>query len=377
MNNGSPYHWLTTGDDFYDAIRAEIGKAHESIRLEMYIYMAGQPGNAIRAALRAAVQRGIQVKVLLDAFGSYELPSDYWAPVISAGGKVWFFNPLTLGRMAFRNHRKLLVCDGKTAFVSGFNISSDELGDGVARGWRDLGLKITGPVARELSSSFDRMSSMADFRHPRLARIPLRRKSRQCPPGKPCPVVLTSGPGQTGSAIKRPLLHDLKHAKTIRIISAYFLPTYRIRRTLAKAARNGRDIKIITSGQTDVRLARFAGRALYNRLLNAGIQIFEYQPQILHSKLIIADDVVYVGSANLDARSLNINYELLVRVEDARLSHEAHQIFESHLLHCQKIERRTWPQSRGFWEKMMERFSHFLLARIDPLFARRQLGKLR
>ena len=275
MNNGSPYHWLTTGDDFYDAIRAEIGKAHESIRLEMYIYMAGQPGNAIRAALRAAVQRGIQVKVLLDAFGSYELPSDYWAPVISAGGKVWFFNPLTLGRMAFRNHRKLLVCDGKTAFVSGFNISSDELGDGVARGW---------------------MSSMADFRHPRLARIPLRRKSRQCPPGKPCPVVLTSGPGQTGSAIKRPLLHDLKHAKTIRIISAYFLPTYRIRRTLAKAARNGRDIKIITSGQTDVRLARFAGRALYNRLLNAGIQIFEYQPQILHSKLIIADDVVYVAS---------------------------------------------------------------------------------
>lgn len=377
MNNGTPYHWLTTGDDFYAALLSEIERARESIRLEMYIYMAGAPGDAIRDALGVAARRGVQVKLLLDAFGSYELPSEYWAPVIASGGKVWFFNPLKLRRMAFRDHRKLLVCDGKVALVSGFNISSHELGDGVSRGWRDLGLKLSGPVARDLAATFDRMFSMADFRHPRLVRLPLRRHSRHCPPGKPCPMVLTSGPGQTGNTIKRPLLRDLKQARTIRIISAYFLPTYRIRRTLAKAARQGRDIKIITAGQTDVRLARFAGRALYNRLLRVGIRIYEYEAQILHSKLIIADNVVYVGSANLDSRSLNINYELLVRIEDPRLAQDAHAIFESHLLECREIERKAWPRSRGFWEKTLERVSHFLLARVDPLFARRQLGKLR
>ena len=179
------------------------------------------------------------------------------------------------------------------------------------------------------------------------------------------------------SLFKKTLLYDLKHAKTIRIISAYFLPSYRIRRALTWAARRRRDVKIITAGRTDVQMARFAGRALYARLLRAGIHISEYEAQILHTKLIIADTVVYVGSANLDTRSLSINYELLVRIEDTRLAHEARQIFNDYLPHCRTIDRRSWSRSRGVLEKLMERISHFVLARLDVLFARRQLGKLR
>lgn len=377
MSTSYPYQWFTTGDAFYGAVLSEIGKARSSIRLEMYIYMAGQPGDAIRDALREAALRGVRVRILLDAFGSYELSSDYWIPLTAAGGEVLFFNPFSDGRYAFRDHRKLLIIDDSMAFVTGFNITSQEVGDGVTRGWRDLGLSLSGPTVHDLTASFDRMFSMAGTVNRRLPRFPLPTRFRLTPQGGPLPVLLTSGPGQRATPIKKALFRDLRQAGRIRIISAYFLPSRRIRRTLIRAARVGRDVKIITAGKTDVALARYAGRALYHRLLQAGVQIYEYEAQILHSKLIIADDVVYVGSANLDTRSLNINYELLVRIEDPRLAREARQIFEDYLPHSRTIDRRTWRQSRGWWEKLIERFSHFLLARVDPLFARRQLKKLR
>jgi cardiolipin synthase A/B len=377
MNDSHPYQWLTTGDAFYGALLADIGRARESIRLEMYIYMAGEPGDAIRAALHAAALRGVRVKILLDAFGSYELPSEYFAELSDAGGQVQFFNPLSLNRIAFRDHRKLLICDDHTALVSGFNISLHELGDGVTRGWRDLGLRLSGPVARNLATSFDSMFAIADFKHPLLARLPLRHRFRRALHRPHDLTILTSAPGMGSNLFKKTLLYDLKHAKTIRIISAYFLPSYRIRRALTWAARRRRDVKIITAGRTDVQMARFAGRALYARLLRAGIHISEYEAQILHTKLIIADNVVYIGSANLDTRSLSINYELLVRIEDNRLAHEARQIFNDHQQNSRNIDRRSWSRSRGVLEKLMERVSHFILARLDFLFARRQLGKLR
>ena len=378
MSESRAYQWLTTGDAFYAALLAEIGQARDSIRLEMYIYRAGQPGDAIRDALLAAAKRGVQVRILLDHFGSLELPGRYFSAVTAAGGQVRFFNPFALGRSAFRDHRKLFIRDNQVAFIGGFNISGDEIGDGVTGGWRDLGLRLDGPFVGDFSAAFERMFTTADFRHPRLARFSLLRRGNDHRPASPSgPFLLASGPGRGGTAFKKLLMRDLKHARTIRLISAYFLPSYRIRRHLARAARKGRDVRIITAGRTDVRLARLAGRALYKPLLRAGIRLFEYEPQILHTKLIVAGDVVYVGSANLDTRSLNINYELLARIEDRKLADEARQIFNSHLRHCREIDRRTWSRSRGILEKAMERLSHFLLARVDLLFARRQLDKLR
>jgi len=146
---------------------------------------------------------------------------------------------------------------------------------------------------------------------------------------------------------------------------------------LRKKARSGNDVRIITAGKSDVPLARYAGRSLYQRFLRAGVHIFEYDAQILHTKLIIADNIVYIGSANLDVRSLNINYELLARIENADLADEARRIFDSYLPHCSAIERHTWKKARGLWEKILEQITHFILARIDTYFAGRQLHKLR
>ncbi len=374
----SPYQWFQTGDSFYRALLTEIGKAKDSVRLETYIFDAGYPGDDVHDALLAAQRRGVKVKVLLDSFGSMDLPSNYWASVINAGGEVKFFNPLSLGRIAFRDHRKLLVCDNKVAFVSGFNISASETGDGITHGWRDLGLKITGPIVHDLAASFECMIHVAHFRHHRLPRLRLRRpRFLQLTRHRPVHSLLASGPGGLDSNIKFTLLRDLQHARSIRIISAYFLPTRKIRKILIRAARQGRDVKIITAGKTDVAIARYAGRALYNRLLKAGVKIHEYDAQVLHTKLIVADNVVYVGSANLDTRSLNINYELLVRINNHKLAQEAHEIFRDYLPYSKKIDPVTWFQSRGYWEKLIERVSHFLLARLDFILARRQLSNMR
>jgi cardiolipin synthase len=296
-----------------------------------------------------------------------------------AGGEVSFFNPLSLSRIALRNHRKLLVCDNKVAFVSGFNISAHETGDGITHGWRDLGLRLSGPVVHDLTSSFERIFRVAHFRHSSLPRLRLRRPRflNRTQDDSPIPSLLASGPGGLENTIKLILQRDLQHARSIRIISAYFLPTRRIRKILIHASRQGWDVKIITAGKTDVAIARYAGRALYRRLLKAGVAIYEYNTQILHTKLIVADNTVYVGSANLDTRSLSINYELLVRIRDGHLAQEARDIFRDYLPHCQKIDPATWGQSRGWWEKLLERLSHFLLARLDFILASRQISKMR
>ncbi len=213
----------------------------------------------------------------------------------------------------------------RVAFVGGFNIASDYDGDGVTRGWFDLGLRTTGPLAAQLAATFEEMFERADFQHKRFMR--LRKTTARKVVLTPNEQLLLSGPGRGRSPIKRALKNDLGRATNVQIMVAYFLPTWRIRRDLVRVARRGGTVQLILPGKSDVLISQLAGQSLYRRLLKAGVQIYEYQPQILHAKLIIADDIVYVGSANLDQRSLNINYELMVRFDQKALADAARAMF--------------------------------------------------
>jgi cardiolipin synthase len=279
-----------------------------------------------------------------------------------------------LKRISYRDHRKILVVDDAAAFVGGCNIALEYSGDGVTRGWRDLGLQVDGQLAVELSESFDRMFHRADFRHERFQR--LRRSRTERVAGHQNWRLILGGPGRN-HRLKRTLASDLAAARSIQIISAYFLPTWRIRRELRRVARAGGRVQLILAGKSDVVLSQLATRHLYRGLLRAGVEIYEYQPQVLHTKLVVADDIIYAGSANLDARSLNINYELLVRVADATLAAEARDIFASDLPHCLRIDPKKWARSRGFFQKLLEYLACAILSRLDPSFARWQLRGLR
>lgn len=364
------WQWLRNGDETFAAMLAAIDAAQKSVRFETYIYSDDAIGRQFLAALLRAQQRGAHVCVLVDAIGSFMLPGDFFSSLVAVGGEARVFNPLALRRLTIRDHRKLLVCDEQVAFIGGYNICNVYAGDGVSAGWFDLGLRCEGELCVELARSFDTMFALADFRHKRLMRL-RRSKHKYAAPFAPEQLLL-GGPGRGTNPIRRALYRDLAKARRAQIIEAYFLPPWRLRRALGQIARRGGEVELILAGKTDVVLAQLAGRSLYRRLLKSGVKIYEYQPQILHAKLIIVDDVVYVGSANLDPRSLSINYELMIRFDNAEIVAQAREIFAAARQHSQPINLEAWKRSRTFWTRLKERLTYYLLARVDPHLARLQ-----
>ncbi|MGZ4972645.1 MAG: phospholipase D-like domain-containing protein [Limisphaerales bacterium] len=363
------FEWLETGAEAAVQMLSAIEAARQTVRMEMYIFHESATAEKFRQAFIDAVQRNVRVRVMIDALGSMALPDNFWDTLRAAGGDVRLFNPIKLNRLGFRDHRKMVVCDEKVAFVGGFNVGKEYEGDGINCGWCDVGIRLEGRLAHALATAFDELFAHSDFRFRpfRTLRRSRRSKMVRLPEGR----LLLSGPGRN-NPVKRSLRVDLTNAKQVQIICAYFLPTWRLRRSLTRLARHGAKVQIILPSKTDVPLSLFAARSLYSRLLAAGVEIYEYQPQILHAKLMLIDDLVYVGSANLDARSFHINYELLLRLPNSQLAAKGREIFDAKLQYCKRIEWRTWRKSRTIWERIRARFAYWILARVDVAVARYQ-----
>ncbi len=361
--DGSAFHWLPTGAVALEAMLEAIGRARRSVLLETYIFTAETLGLRFLGALVAARRRGARVRVLVDALGSITLPTQFWTPLLRAGGEFRWFNAFHARQhYGCRNHRKLLVVDGQTAYIGGFNIADVYHGDGVHEGWRDLGLELHGPVVPALAASFTELFACADSRLPTYS--PLRNMPETEVCGENWTLLLTD-PGRGHRALKRALIRDLSRARRVQITCAYFLPTWRLRRALKRAARRG-DVQLILAGKSDIATAQLASHSLYAKLMRAGVKIYEYQPQILHAKLFVIDEVVYAGSANLDARSLKLNYELALRIADPEVAAQGSAFFEADLALSREIDPAQWRASRGWWRRLLEKAAYFLLARVDP-----------
>jgi len=365
---GTAFRWLRSGGEAFPAMLEAIAQARRSIRLEMYIFSDSPIGRQFRDALVKAAQREVEVQVLLDAVGSFSLSGSFWDLLVEAGGAFRWFNPLKFGRMAYRDHRKILVCDQSTAFIGGINIAPEYQGDGVRQGWRDLAMEIRGDLAKSLADAVDTSFNRASFELKALQR--LRRATTRVTTSGDNWRLLLGGPGRGYNFMKSTLAADLANARDVGIVSAYFLPTWRLRRELARVPARGGRVQLVLAGKSDIRLSQLASNRLYGWLLRKRMEVYEYQPQILHAKLILADTHVYVGSANLDARSLNINYELLVQISDPRVVREAREIFAEILSHSRPVERESWRGSRTLWTKFLEGTAYYLLARVDPWLAR-------
>jgi cardiolipin synthase len=368
------FRWFVTVDDAFQAMLEAIGSAERSIRFETYIYRDSPIGVQVRDSLTHAVRRGVSVQVLLDALGSISLQESFWDEFVAAGGKFRWFNPIKLKRLGFRNHRKSLIVDERIAFVGGFNIAPEYQGDGLTKGWHDLGMQVSGVLTGELTASFDQHFALADYKHRRLARY--RRSAVERVAETSHGQLLTNAPGRGPHYMKTAILRDIHSARAMDIISAYFLPPRQLRRGMMRAARQGRPVRLILAGKSDVLLSQLAARYTYTGLLRAGVQIFEYEPQILHTKMFVFDDVFYVGSANLDKRSLLVNYELLVRIKDRELAEEGREIFARTLGHCRRVDLAQWRASRTLWSKLKEQWAFFILSKLDPFLTRLQLEVL-
>jgi cardiolipin synthase len=362
--------WLVAGDTVFPAMLAAIDAAQKSVRLEFYTINDCPLSQRFVQSLLGARARGATIKILVDGAGSYALPASFWNSLREAGAEIRVFNPLALKRFGIRNHRKLLVLDDNIAFVGGVNIDTCYEGDGITKGWCDLAIRVEGPLAAPLGSTFDEMFLQAEFQHKRFVRF-FRSKTKRAINSASAHILL-SGPGRGQSPFKQALSSDLKTAKDVKIVVAYFLPTWRLRHALGQVAKRGGSVQVVLAGKSDVLLSQLAGRSLYRRFLQAGVRIHEYQPQILHAKLIIIDNIVYVGSSNLDQRSLTINYEIMVRFENKAMADEARSIFANLTKNSSEIHLAKWRQGRTLWRRLKHRFAYWLLTRIDTYVARRQ-----
>ena len=364
--------WLATVDEAYAAMQCLIAGARARIRCETYLMREDGPALWLRAALLEARARNVEVWLLLDAFGSEQVGEPFLKPLRDAGVHVGIFNPKRLLRLSFRNHRKLLAVDGASAIVGGFNIAPEYAGDGVREGWCDTGISITGPVVRELEHSFDELWQLAPFT-PWVIRAwrdvaALRPARRDAPPV----TLLVSGPELHRSALRRSLRYDLHRARDVAIASAYFLPSSRVRRIMYRVVERGGRVRVLLAGRSDVPLAQRAAEHLYARLMRRRVALHEYQPQVLHAKLLVMDDTVYVGSCNLDRRSLHINFELLLRMEWPEIAADARQWYEAALQHSQSLQLAPWKRARASGRRLLSWLAYLLLSRVDPLVARRR-----
>lgn len=365
--------WLENGDAAYAAMHELINQAQHDIRLEFYLIRPGEPADGLFAAMLAALHRGVAVSILYDLFGCEGLPDDYFAPLLDAGARVQAFNPVTSLRLAFRNHRKLLIADDR-AILGGLNIGPEYVGDGIHRGWRDLALQIEGPVVGALVHGFEAMWALAPITPAAIAAF--RRAMQRAPSANDGVQVLQSGFGWPRAQLRRALHQDLQRARSVRCTAAYFLPSSRIRRELIQCVRRGGSVQLLLAGHTDVPIAKYASEHIYARLLRRGVQLFEYQPQVLHAKLLVIDDVVYVGSSNLDRRSLHINYELMLRLEWPQLAADARALFDADLTRSAAVSLPHWRRRRRWWERWRSAGAYWILSRLDPLIARRRLREL-
>jgi len=370
--------WHSTGENLLGAKLKAIAEARQSVCMETFIFRDSDIGRQFRDALTSAARRGVEVRLLVDPIGSFSLRRDYFDSLVSAGGAMRWFNELRLASFSFRDHRKLLVVDGILAFVGGCNIAPEYWGDGITTGWRDGGVSVRGPVAAVVAAEFARQWERASGHQWQFPPGGLRQRVQLDEEREVEALFIKPGFGR--NPLREALRRDLASAKDVVITSAYFLPSHRLRYQLAQAVARGARVRVLLAGKSDVSLMQLASRSLYRRLANQGIEIWEYQPQVLHAKLIVVDHIVFVGSSNLDPRSLRINFEIMLRIQDGALAATARQQFETDLAQrAIPITRNALQHGRSWWQRLKQRLAYWFFARLDPELAalKLQIWRLR
>jgi cardiolipin synthase A/B len=190
------------------------------------------------------------------------------------------------------------------------------------------------------------------------------------------PSVFSAGPGFEGAQLRKVLHRDFWNAHRVAIIASYFTPPWRLRRALRHAAKHG-IVRIVLPGKSDVPVMRYAAHHLYERLLKHRVELYEYQPQVLHAKLVIVDDVVYVGSSNFDVRSLQLNFDLLVRIPSSELAAQARTLLLQDVAQSHAITLPEWHAGSSYWRRAVRFVWYWMATRFDPFLARRKWRSLR
>ena len=360
---GNEFRLLNDGGEFFARMLAAIEEARRYVLLEMYLVRSGAVATRFIDALGRAAGRGARVSVVFDGFGALGLTRADRRRLLDAGIELRFFNPLRLGNRLsnlLRDHRKLLLADGRVAFVGGAGLT-DDFAPGARRGpWRELMVEIQGAVIADWQRAFARTWRRCG---PELALVepPACEAHADGAAGR-----LSLSEARQRSVLANGVLRRIDSA-TARawIMSAYFVPSRRFRKALRRAARRGVDVRLLLPGaRTDHPWVRQAARRFYGKLLRNGVKIFEYQPRMLHAKMILCDDWVSIGSSNLDRWSFRWNLEANQEIADADFANTAAAVFAGDFAVSRALSRRYWRQ-RAWLDRLRETIAGALDRELD------------
>ena len=364
---------LTRGSALREALLGLIAGARHSLKLYYYIFAADESGTLVRDALVAARRRGVAVTLMVDAFGSGSTPDAFFAHLVDAGGHFGRFGTRRSTRYLIRNHQKMAIADDVRLMIGGFNVEDGYFGIPAEDCWRDVGLLIEGRSVDAMVSWYGQLWRWTETRKQRFRTLRQMIRHWRGPRGahsRDALRWLIGGPTRRFSPWATVVKHDLERARRVDMVAAYFSPGRGMLKRIARAAlRDG--ARLILPARSDNGATVAAARLLYGPLLKRGVEILEYQPCKLHMKLIVIDDAVFVGSANFDMRSLFLNLELMLRVEDAGFAEAMRGFITQRTGESRQISLETYRASRTGLTLIKQWISYLLVGVLDYTVTRR------
>jgi cardiolipin synthase A/B len=354
---------LQNGDAFYTSMLEAIRGAHETINFEVYIFEPDEVGRQFMEAFEERARAGVEVRLLVDGFGSFKLRRHHRHRLRDAGVKIERFRPLALRnlvRIYRRTHRRAIVIDGRIAYIGGAAVSRKWAGDvRNSHEWRDSMTRITGPLVAGIQSAFATnwvYCTGEIIAGPRFyPSLPSR--------NGPCGLSVVSSPSDSMQPIRLLFwLSFINARRRLWISNSYFIPDAHLRDAVTQRARQGVDVRILVPGNhTDAVPVQLAGRSYYEELLAAGVRVFEFRPAMMHAKTVVVDDCwSIVGSANLDERSMELNEENVLGVADADFAGAISEGMERDMSRSREVRLDEW-RRRPVWQRGLEALAKGLI----------------
>ncbi|QTD57016.1 phospholipase D-like domain-containing protein [Parasphingorhabdus cellanae] len=364
-------------NDRLEALLTLIEQARHSLKLFFYMFEGDDVGRLVLRKLIEACRRGVRVELMVDSFGSNGAPKGFFDNFEQAGGHFAIFSPRFSTSYFVRNHQKFIISDHDCAMIGGFNIanqyfdqhSQDQDSENNETSWTDLGVVIHGPEVRKLEAYYEQLSDWVCNNNGNIRS--LQKMVRRWEAGNGNFRWLLGGPSNRLSRWAWSIKGDLEKGEQLDLVSAYFSPGQGLLRRIARLSKRGGKNRLILAGKTDNAATIGASRLLYGYLLKRSTCIYEYQRKRLHMKLVIIDDAVYIGSANFDLRSLFINVEMMVRIEDKAFANHARAIVDDMCQASLPISKELHKARKGLLNRLRWTLSYFVVNVLDYTVTRR------
>lgn len=362
FNQGVEY--FDIGENFFKSMNEELKKAKNYILMEFYIVSDGKLWNETFKILKQKASEGVEVKIIIDSFGSLiKKPKRFKEEMKKHNIEVYEFNPFSPiinGYFNYRDHRKIIVIDGKVAYTGGVNLA-DEYANLIERYgyWKDVGIKVEGEAVNSFIIMFLRNleeTAMIKIDYDKYINIAEEnREDIKSKEHKGYIVPFADGPDNRKNPIENIYIQTINYAKEyVYMTTPYFIVSETILNAILNSARSGVDVRVVVPYIPDKKLVNVATKSYYEVLLEAGVKVYEYKPGFIHSKTFVSDDEIsIVGTANIDFRSMNLNFECITWTYKTGVEKDVKQDFENIIKECVEIDLETW-KKRSIFRKMAE-----------------------